>query len=54
VANDVVTPPNPPVAPIEKEELEEAPLKVNVSQQSHEEPSRREMHTQINCSAWDR
>jgi len=45
MANDVATPSNPPVAPIDKEELEEAPLdevtlKVNVFQRSHEkEPS---------------
>jgi hypothetical protein len=32
MADDVVTPLNPPVSPIEKEELEEALLHVNVSQ----------------------
>jgi hypothetical protein len=32
MANDVVMPSNPSVAPIEKEELEETPLNVNVSQ----------------------
>jgi hypothetical protein len=32
MANDVVTPSNPPVALIKREELEEAPIDVNVSQ----------------------
>ncbi len=41
MANDVATPSNPPVAPIDKEELEEAPLdevtlEVNVFRRSHE------------------
>jgi hypothetical protein len=41
MANDVTTPLNPPVAPIEEEKLEEAPLDVNVSQRlCEEEPSR--------------
>jgi hypothetical protein len=41
MADDVATPSNPPVAPIDKEELEEAPLDVNVSQRRRkEEPSR--------------
>ncbi len=41
MADDVATPSNPPVAPIDKEELEEAPLDVNVSQRPRkEEPSR--------------
>jgi hypothetical protein len=30
MANDVVTPSNPPIAPVEQEELEEVPLDVNV------------------------
>jgi hypothetical protein len=60
MADDVVTPSNPPVAPIDKEELEEAPfnevaLEVNVSQRSREEePSRRVLRTRIVRSAWDR
>ncbi len=37
MANDVATPSNPPIASVEKEELEEAPLDVNVSQWSREE-----------------
>jgi hypothetical protein len=60
MADDVTTPLNPPIAPINKVELEEAPidkvmLEVNVSQRSHEEkPSRRVVHTRIVRSAWDR
>ncbi len=46
MADDVVTPSNPPVAPIEQEKLEEVPLDVNVSQRScEEEPSRRVVRT---------
>jgi hypothetical protein len=46
MADDVVTPSNPPVTPVENEELEEAPLDVNVFQRSHEEePSIRVVHT---------
>jgi hypothetical protein len=46
MADDVVTPSNPPVAPIKEEKLEEAPLDVNVFQRSHEEePSRRVVRT---------
>ncbi len=37
MADDVATPSNPPVAPVEQEELEEAPLDVIVSQRSREE-----------------
>jgi hypothetical protein len=37
MVDDVVTPSNPLVAPIEKEKLEEVPLDVNVSQRSREE-----------------
>jgi hypothetical protein len=37
MVDDVATPSNPLVAPIKKEELEEASLNVNVSQRSHEE-----------------
>jgi hypothetical protein len=55
MADDVVTPSNPPVAPINKEEFEEAPLEVNVSQRSREkEPSRRVVCTRVVRSAWDR
>jgi len=55
MVDDVATPSNPLVPLVEKEELEEALLDVNVSQRSREkEPSRRVMRTQIDCSAWDR
>jgi hypothetical protein len=39
--DDVATPSNPPVAPVEQEELEEVPLDMNVFQRSHEEESSR-------------
>jgi hypothetical protein len=51
MADDVATPSNPPVAVVDKEELEEATLdgtslEVNVSQRSREEePSIREVRT---------
>jgi hypothetical protein len=46
MADDVVTPSNPLVSLIEKEELEEASLDVNVSQWSRkEEPSKRMVRT---------
>ncbi len=55
ITDDVTTPLNPPVSLIEKEELEEAPLDVNVSQRSHEEkPSKRVVHTRVDCSARNR
>jgi hypothetical protein len=45
MVNDVATPSNLPISLIEKEELEEAPLDVNVFQRSHEEePSKRVVH----------
>jgi hypothetical protein len=65
MADDVATPSNPPIALVDKEELEEAlfdgtsfdevALEVNVSQQSREkEPSRIVVRTRIAYSAWDR
>ncbi len=60
MADDVATPSNPLVAPVDKEELEKAPfeevaLEVNVSQWSRkEEPSRRVVRTWVIRSAWDR
>jgi hypothetical protein len=55
MVDDVATPLNPLVAPVEQEELEEAPFNVNVSQRLREkEPSRRVVRTRIDCSAWDR
>ncbi len=59
MADDVGMPSNPPVATIDKEELEEATLdevalEVNVSQRSREEePSRRVVRTRVHRSAWD-
>jgi hypothetical protein len=41
MVDDVAMPSNPPVAPVEQEELEETSLDVNVSQRPREEkPSR--------------
>jgi len=55
MADDVTTPSNPPVSLVEKEELEEALLDVNVSQRSHkEEPFKRVVRTQVDRWAWDR
>jgi hypothetical protein len=65
MVDDVATPSNPPVATIDKEDLEEATLdetslnevalEVNVSQRScEEEPSRKVVHTRVDRSAWDR
>jgi hypothetical protein len=55
MADDVTTPLNPPVAPVEQEELEEMPLDVNVSQGLRkEEPSRRVVRTRVDRWAWDR
>jgi hypothetical protein len=46
MANDVTTPSNPPVPLVEKEELKEALLDVNVSQWlREEEPSKRVVRT---------
>jgi len=46
MVDDVVTPLNPPVSLVEKEELEEASFDVNVFQWSHKEKSsRRVMRT---------
>jgi len=54
MAYDVATPSNPPVSLIEKEELEEAPLNMNVSQRScEEELSKKVVHTRVGRSAWD-
>ncbi len=54
IADDVTTPSNPLVSLVEKEELEEAPFDVNVSQRSHEEKlSRRVVHIWVDHSAWD-
>jgi hypothetical protein len=54
MVDDVATPSNPQGSLIEKEELEEASLDVNVSQRLREEkPSRRVVRTRVDHSAWD-
>ncbi len=54
MADDVATLSNPSISLVEKEELEEAPFDMTVSQQSGEEkPSRRVVHTWVDHSAWD-
>ncbi len=53
MANDVVTPLNPLVGPVEKEEPKETPLDVNVSQRScKEEPFQKVVRTQVDHLAW--
>jgi hypothetical protein len=55
MADDDATPSNPPVAPVQQKELEEAPLDLNVSQwPREEEPPRRVVHTRVDRSVWDR
>ncbi len=55
MADDVATPLNLPVAPVEQEELGEASLDMIVSQWlCEEEPPRRVVRTQVNHLAWDR
>jgi hypothetical protein len=55
MADDDATPSNPSVAPAQQEELEEAPLNLNVfSRPREEEPPRRVVHTRIDRSVWDR
>jgi hypothetical protein len=45
MVDDVATPSNPLGSLVEKEELEETPLDMNVFQQLREEPSRRVVRT---------
>jgi hypothetical protein len=55
MADDVVMPSNPPIAPVKEEELKETLLDMNVAQRScDEEPFQRVVCTQVNRSAWDR
>jgi len=55
MADDDAMPSNPPVAPIQQEELEEALLDLNVSQwPCEEEPPRRVVRTRVARSVWDR
>jgi len=55
MVDDVVTPSNPPIAPVEQEKFEEAPLDMIVSQQPREKESPRPVVcTRVDRSAWDR
>jgi hypothetical protein len=55
MADDDATPSNPPVAPVQQEELEEAPLDLNVSQRPREgEPPRRVVRIRVDRLVWDR
>jgi len=55
MVDDDAPPSNPPVAPVQQEELEEASLDLNVSQRPREEePPRRVVCTQVVRSVWDR
>ncbi len=65
MADDVITPSNPPIAAVDKEKLEETTfdetlldevtLEVNVSQRPREKkPSKRVVRTRVDRSAWDR
>jgi len=54
MADDVIMPSNPLVSLVEKEELEEAPFDVKVSQRSRKEKlSRKMVRTRVDHSAWD-
>jgi hypothetical protein len=55
MVDDDATPSNPPVAPVQQEKFEEAPLDLNVPQRlREEEPPRRVVRTQVDRSVWDR
>jgi hypothetical protein len=55
MADDDATPWNPPVAPVQQEELEETSLDLNVSQRPREEePPRRVVRTRVDRLVWDR
>jgi hypothetical protein len=55
MADDDATPSNPPVAPVQQEELEEALLDLDVFQRPREEePPKRVVHTRVARSVWDR
>jgi hypothetical protein len=55
MVDDDATPSNPPVAPVQQKELEEAPLDLNVSQRPREEkPPRRVVRTRVDRLVWDR
>jgi hypothetical protein len=55
MADDVVTPSNPLIAPVKEEKFEETPLGVNVSQQSRDKESfEKVVRTRVDRLAWDR
>ncbi len=55
MADDDAPPSNPPVAPVQQEELEKTPFDLNVSKRPREEePPRRVVRTQVARSVWDR
>jgi hypothetical protein len=55
MADDDATPSIPPVAAVQQEEFEEAPLDLDVSQRlCEEEPPRRVVRTRVARSVWDR
>ncbi len=55
MVDDDGMPSNPPIAPVQQEELKEAPLDLNVSQRSREEElPRRVVCTRVDRSVWDR
>jgi hypothetical protein len=55
MVDDDATPSNPPVAPVQQEEFEEAPFDLNGSQwPREEEPPKRVVHTRVDRSVWDR
>jgi hypothetical protein len=55
MANNDTTPSIPSIAPVQQEELEEAPLVLDVSQRPcEEEPPRRVVRTLVARSVWDR
>ncbi len=55
MADNDATPSNPPVAPVQQEELEEASFDLNVFQWlCEEEPPKRVVCTRVDRSVWDR
>jgi hypothetical protein len=55
MADNDATPSNPLVAPVQQEELEEAPFALNVFQRPREEElPRRVVRTRVDCSVWER
>jgi hypothetical protein len=55
MVDDDATPSNPPIAPVQQEELEEAQFDLNVSQRPREkEPPRRVVRTRVDRFVWDR